>query len=55
MRHVITDLTPSGAYTITVNANGNTHMVTVAAGGNMHASVNGVLSFALTPGGLLQQ
>jgi len=53
-RHVITDLTPSGTYTVTVNANGSTHTVTVTAGGNMHATANGVLSFALTPGGLVQ-
>jgi hypothetical protein len=53
-RHVITDLVPSGTYTVTVNANGSTNMVTVAAGGNMHASPNGVLSFALTPGGIVQ-
>ena len=53
-RHVITDLAPSGAYTVTVNANGSTHTVTVTSGGSMHASANGVLSFALTPGGLVQ-
>jgi hypothetical protein len=53
-RHVITDLASSGTYTVTVNANGSTHTVTVTAGGNMHASANGVLSFALTPGGVVQ-
>jgi hypothetical protein len=53
-RHVITDLAPSGTYTVSVNANGSAHTVTVTAGGNMHASANGVLSFALTPGGVVQ-
>ena len=53
-RHVITNLSPSGAYTVTVNANGSTHLVTVSPGGSMHASPNGVLSFAITPAGLLQ-
>ena len=53
-RHLITDLTPSGAYTVTVNANGSTHAVTLTSGGNTHAGANGVLSFALTPGGVVQ-
>ena len=53
-RPVITDLAPSGTYTITVNANVATHTATVTAGGNLHASANGALSFALTPGGVGQ-
>ncbi|HTS31427.1 MAG TPA: Ig-like domain-containing protein, partial [Bryobacteraceae bacterium] len=53
-RHVISDLTPLGAYTLTVSANGSTHVVTVTPGGNTHASANGVLSFALTPAGVVQ-
>jgi hypothetical protein len=53
-RHVITDLTPSGAYTVSVSVNGSTHVVTVTPGGSMHASANGVLSFSLTPAGVVQ-
>jgi hypothetical protein len=53
-RHVVTDLMPSGAYTVIVSANGSTHTVTVTSGGSMQASANGVLSFALTPAGVVQ-
>jgi hypothetical protein len=53
-RHVITDLAPSTGYTISVAVSGGNHMVTVMPGGSTSASANGVLSFAVTAGGLLQ-
>ncbi|HLK67269.1 MAG TPA: Ig-like domain-containing protein [Bryobacteraceae bacterium] len=53
-RHVITDLTPQGAYTVSVTVSGGNHLVTVTPGGNLHASANGVLTFAVTPAGALQ-
>ena len=53
-RHVVTDLTPQAAYTVSVSVTGGTHTVTVTPGGNLHASAGGVLTFALTPAGVLQ-
>jgi hypothetical protein len=52
--HVITDLTPQAGYTVSVSATGSSHTVTVTPGGNLHASTNGVLSFAITVGGAWQ-
>jgi hypothetical protein len=52
-RHVITDLTPQGAYTVSVSATGGNHVVTVTPGGTMQASGNGVLTFSLTTAGVL--
>jgi len=53
-RHVITDLAPQAAYAISVSVAGGTQTVTVTSGGNLHASANGVLTFAITPAGVLQ-
>jgi hypothetical protein len=53
-RHVITDLASNGAYTVTVSVAGANHVVTVTAGGAMHASANGVLTFSVTPAGVIQ-
>jgi hypothetical protein len=53
-RHVITDLTPSGSYTVSVSNALGSQFVTVTSGGSMHASTNGVLSFSVTSGGVVQ-
>jgi hypothetical protein len=53
-RHVITDLAPSAGYTISVSVSAGNHIVTVTPGGSASASANGVLSFAVTAGGLVQ-
>jgi hypothetical protein len=53
-RHVITDLTPSGSYTVSVSNALGSQFVTVTSGGSMHASANGVLSFGVTAGGVVQ-
>ena len=53
-RHVITDLNPLAGYTASVSVSGGNHVVTVAAGGNLHATANGVLSFAVSAAGVLQ-
>ena len=53
-RHVISDLTPSGTYSVTVTVSGGGHTVTVTSGGSLHASANGVLSFGVTAAGVLQ-
>jgi hypothetical protein len=50
-RHVITDLTPSGSYTVSVTVSGANHVVTVTSGGSLHASANGVLTFNVTAAG----
>ncbi|MBZ5673344.1 MAG: Ig-like domain-containing protein [Acidobacteriia bacterium] len=53
-RHVITDLVPLGGYTVSVTISGANHLVTVTPGGRSTASAEGVFSFAVTPGELLQ-
>jgi hypothetical protein len=53
-RHVITDLTPSAGYTVSVSVSGSNHIVTVTPGGSASATANGVLSFAVTAGGQVQ-
>ncbi|MBI2686353.1 MAG: hypothetical protein HYX27_08560 [Acidobacteria bacterium] len=53
-RHVITDMAPSTGYTISVAISGGNHIVTVSPGGSASATANGVLSFAVTAGGLVQ-
>ncbi|HKA01760.1 MAG TPA: Ig-like domain-containing protein [Candidatus Solibacter sp.] len=53
-RHVITDLTPSGSYAVSVTVSGANHVVTVTPGGSLHASANGVLTFNVTAGGVVQ-
>ncbi len=53
-RHVITDLAPSKGYTVSVSVSTGNHIVTVTPGGNSSATANGVLSFSVTAGGLLQ-
>jgi Bacterial Ig-like domain (group 2) len=49
-RHVITDLTPSAGYTISVGVSGN-HSVSIVQGGSTFASANGVLTFQVSAGG----
>ena len=53
-RHVITDLAPSTGYTVSVSVSGGNHGVTVTPGGISSATANGVLSFSVTAGGVLQ-
>jgi hypothetical protein len=53
-RHIITDLTPSAGYTVSVTASGGNHTITVTSGGSSSATANGVLSFSVTAGGTLQ-
>jgi hypothetical protein len=53
-RHVITDLAPSTGYTISMTVSGGNHIVTVLPAGSASATTNGVLSFSVTAGGLLQ-
>jgi uncharacterized protein YraI len=53
-RHVITDLTPQAGYTVSVSVSGANHVVTVTPGGNLHATPNGVLSFAVSASGAVQ-
>jgi hypothetical protein len=53
-RHVVTDLTPSTGYTISVTVGGGNHTVTMTPGGSSTATANGVLTFAITPGGQVQ-
>lgn len=53
-RHVITDLSPSAGYTVTVATNGNQKSITVAAGGTTMSSAQGVLNFTVN-GNSVQQ
>jgi hypothetical protein len=53
-RHVVTDLTPSTGYTVSVTVSGSNHVVTVAPGGTTQSSANGSLSFAVTAAGTVQ-
>jgi hypothetical protein len=53
-RHVITDMAPNSGYTVVVSVSGSSHVVTVTPGGAARSTANGVLSFSVTPGGLLQ-
>jgi hypothetical protein len=53
-RHVVTDLTPSAGYTISVAVGGGNHTVTITPGGSSTATANGVLTFAVAPGGQVQ-
>ena len=53
-RHVLANLAPNAGYTVAVSVIGGNHLVTVTPGGSLPASANGVLSFALTSGGVLQ-
>jgi hypothetical protein len=53
-RHIVTDLTPLVKYTISVSVAGGNQVVTVIPGGNTSASANGVVSFAVTAGGVVQ-
>src|SRR6185369_14172926 len=50
-RHVITDLTPSAGYTISVSVAGANHTVSIVPGGSSIASSNGVLSFQANAAG----
>ncbi len=50
-RHVVTDLVPSGAYTVTVSVNGSNQVVTISSGGTSIATANGVLTFQVSAGG----
>jgi len=53
-RHVITDLTAHGGYTLSISPTGGNHMVTVTPGGNLQATANGVLTFGVSASGTLQ-
>jgi len=53
-RHVVTDLAPSAGYSVSVTVSGGNHVVSITPGGTSSASANGVLSFAVTAGGLVQ-
>ncbi len=50
-RHVITDLTPSAGYTISVTVVGANHSVSIVQGGSSTTSANGVLTFQVSAGG----
>jgi hypothetical protein len=50
-RHVITDLTPSMGYTISVSVIGGNHTVSVTAGGSSMTTAAGVLTFQVSAGG----
>jgi hypothetical protein len=54
-RHVITDLTPSTGYTISVAVSGGNHSVSIVTGGSSIATANGVLTFQLNASGQLTQ
>ncbi len=49
--HVVTDLTPSSGYTVSVAVSGGNHTVTITAGGSRNASANGVLDFQVSATG----
>ena len=50
-RHVITDLTPSGGYTISTGLSGSKHSISIIQGGSTKASANGALTFQVSAGG----
>ncbi len=50
-RHIITDLTVSSGYTISVVVSGANHLVTISPGGSSMTSANGVLSFQVNAAG----
>ena len=50
-RHVITDLTPSTGYTISVSVVGANHSVSIVQGGGSTSSANGVLTFQVSASG----
>jgi hypothetical protein len=53
-RHVITDLTPSAGYTISVSVSGGDQTVSLVKGGGSNTSANGVLTFETSAGGQLK-
>ena len=50
-RHVITDLTPSAGYTISVVVMGGNHSVSIVQGGSSIATASGALTFQVSTGG----
>jgi hypothetical protein len=50
-RHVITDLSPSAGYTISVAVSGANNSVTIVQGGSSMTSANGVLTFEVNANG----
>ncbi|MBZ5602288.1 MAG: hypothetical protein LAO79_08280 [Acidobacteriia bacterium] len=50
-RHVITDLTPSAGYSVSVSVAGGNHTVIVMPGGSAVATTNGVLTFQVSASG----
>jgi hypothetical protein len=53
-RHIITDLPASGSYTATATVSGSNVTVTITPGGSLKATANGVLTFNVTAGGVVQ-
>jgi hypothetical protein len=43
--HVITELVPNSAYTVSTSTSGGVQVIKVSAGGSMQTSANGTLSF----------
>jgi hypothetical protein len=54
-RHVVTDLTPSTGYTITVSVGGGNHTVSITPGGSSMTTANGALTFQVSAGGQVSQ
>jgi hypothetical protein len=54
-RHVVTDLTPSAGYTISVSTFGGNHNVTIAPGSDSNATAKGVLTFQVNASGQVTQ
>ena len=50
-RHVITDLSPSTGYTVSVTVVGGNQTVSIAAGGSTVSTAGGVLTFQVSAGG----
>jgi hypothetical protein len=50
-RHVVTDLSPSTAYSILVSVVGATHSVSIVQGGSTMSSANGVIAFQVSSSG----
>ncbi|MBL8221375.1 MAG: hypothetical protein JNL62_19230, partial [Bryobacterales bacterium] len=50
-QHIVTDLSPSAGYAITVVRTGSTHSVAIVPGSGFAASANGVLRFAVNAAG----
>jgi hypothetical protein len=53
--HVITDLTPSTGYTVSINVAGTNQTVTITPSGSSKSTANGVLTFQVNSGGQVTQ